>query len=180
MSRRVLLGFARSCACLATLAALGACGTLISSFQPRVGGRGTTQPTTDAFGTGRTVSGRDTTLLGRPRDRVRPTPNGGGELAQRRLCRASGVPSGWIAVAYEASTDQCPGRGVRGTDSVATVAVIVRYATAPLGTRLDVCVDQSTPFGWTWVSDEGPGDPGACPQAAPRGQETVRRIERTF
>ncbi len=76
--------------------------------------------------------------------------------------------------------DQCPGRGVRGTDSVATVAVIVRYATAPLGTRLDVCVDQSIPYGWTRVSNEALGDSGACPQAAPRGQDTARRIERTF
>ncbi len=182
MSRRLLVGALLTGA---SAVALGACGSVIASLRPSVGSpgvvpaRGVYGVGQDIYGTGGGVAGIwDTTRLGRARDRGRVTPAAGGQLAQRTVCRATGVPGGWIAVAYQASTEQCPG-GVRSrTDSAATAAVIVRYAGAPLGTRLDVCADQGVPSGWIPATDEGPGDVSACPGAARSGQSTVRRIER--
>lgn len=182
MSRRALLGSVLPCACVAALAA---CGGFVSSFRPTVGEPRGTGPTNDAFGTGRAdagglLAGRDSTFFGRPRDRVRAASGESGALAQRRQCRTGAIASGWIAVAYEASAGQCPGRSVGGADSAATVAVLVRYATAPVGTRLDVCADQPIPGGWNEVTDEGPGDLSACPQAAPPGKPTAVRIRRSY
>lgn len=165
---------------LAALAAgaAGACSALAPTFRPQGGRSGAPAPAIgDAIGTAG-PAGRDPSLLGRPRDRATRLPNEGG-LDVRRVCRSSSFPRGWIAVSYEGSASGCPRTGPRSADSVATVAVIVRYATATVGTRLDICADQSVPNGWNRVSDEGPGDPGACPQAVRRG-DTVVRVERDY
>lgn len=132
----------------------------------------------DGLGGGRTADGRDTARISGPRDRVRTAARSGAGMAEQRVCRTSSVPRGWITVAYERSANACPAR-VAG-DSSANAAVIVRYASAPINTRLDVCADQVTPAGWTTVRDEAVEDAGACPGAARSGQITVRRIRRDF
>ncbi|HEY0778626.1 MAG TPA: hypothetical protein VGD56_11730 [Gemmatirosa sp.] len=121
----------------------------------------------------------DTTLLARPRDRADRGGQGYGELSERRQCRTSGIPAGWIAVAYVAAPGDCAPRGVHA-DSTSNAALIVRYGPAPVGTRLDVCVDQPIPPQWSEATDEAPGDPNACPGAASRDHDTVRRIRRDF
>lgn len=170
--------------------ALGAaaCSTLAPTFRPRVGvgGRsgspgtsgGLTPPVTSVDPAGGRASGRDSLGVGRPRDRVQRLPNDRGQLDVRRVCRNASFPRGYIATAYESSASQCPLSPGRA-DSVGTVAVLVRYDAAPVGTRLDMCADQVIPSGWSPARDEGPGDPGACPGATRNG-DTVQRIVRTY
>ncbi len=168
---------------VACVLAVGACGTIVSSVQPRVGAPGTAVAgstgltTGSSTGPGRIGAGADSGLLGRPRDRADRGAIAGATLEQRRQCRTAGVPRGYIAIAYERSTSECPSVAARG-DSTASVAVIVHYATAAVGTRLDICADQPIPSGWNQVGDEGPGDPGACPGAAANGNDTALRIRR--
>ncbi len=148
------------------------------SFAPSLRPRGTAAPglptTADAIGASRGVAGRDTTLLGRPRDRATPIAGDRGQLDVRRVCRTSSFPRGYIAVSYEGGSGDCPRVG---SDSAATVAVIVNYANAAYDTRLDICADQPVPLGWSTVRDESPSDPGACPSAVRKG-DTVLRIRR--
>ena len=166
-------------ACALVLGVVGACTSLSPAAGSRYGPPGSTAASDPTYGTGR-LGGVviDTGLLHHPRERAGRGANAGAELAVRRQCRSASVPRGFIAVGYEGSTSECPGLGANRGDSAATVAVLVEYATAAIGTRLDVCSDQPTPFGWNPVTDESAGDPGACPGAAPRDHATVRRIRR--
>lgn len=107
-----------------------------------------------------------------------PGPTTGTRYAdERRVCRTSGVPRGWIAVAYvDDAGSQCPAR--TGADSLATSMVLTRYADRPRGTDLDVCADQRLPRGWERVMHEDTEDATRCPGAAPEGKSTTRRIRR--
>ena len=107
-----------------------------------------------------------------------PGPGSGTRYAEeRRVCRTSGVPRGWIAVAYvEDAAGQCPAR--TGADSTATSMVLLRHTGWPRGTELDVCADQRTPGGWERVMHEDPADATRCPGAARGGEPTTRRIRR--
>ena len=95
--------------------------------------------------------------------------------AERRVCRTSAVPRGWIAVAYVSGDGQCPAR--RGADSEATAAVLMRYADLSLGTVLEVCADQPLPEGWL-VAREQVSDADRCPGAVRDDGPTTKRIER--
>ncbi len=107
-----------------------------------------------------------------------PGPGTGTRYAgERRACRTSGVPRGWIAVAYvDGAGSQCPAR--TGVDSLATSMVLTRHSGLPRGAELDVCADQRLPRGWERVLHEDTEDATACPGAAPEGQATTRRIRR--
>ena len=126
-----------------------------------------------------TAIGPDSSLFARGRER-RPVAAGGAD-GVRRVCRAGSWPRGWVAVAYEAAGDGCPGAagsvGERA-GSAAPVAVIVRADLSPVGARLDVCADQPVPARWVWRDDETPDNPDACPGASRRGRPAVRRIVR--
>lgn len=172
MSRLVLRS---ACGALGAVVLGAACSTIEPTFRPRAGRGNATYP---SIADVTPNAGRDTTLLGRPRDRATRPPNDRGHLDVRRVCRSSVFPRGFIAVGYEGASSDCP-RATATGDSVAAVAVVVRYTTAPVGARLDVCADQAVPSGWSLVSDEAPGDPGACPRATRHG-DTVRRIERVY
>lgn len=105
-----------------------------------------------------------------------PGPASGTRYAdERRVCRTTSVPRGWIAVAYVSVPGQCPARD--GADSLATSSVLARHAGRPRGALLDVCADQPTPSGWERVRDEVEGA-DRCPGAAPAGSPTTRRIRR--
>ncbi|GLC23521.1 hypothetical protein [Roseisolibacter agri] len=95
--------------------------------------------------------------------------------AERRMCRTSGVPRGWVAVAY-VEDSQCPAR--TGADSMATSMVLTRHTGWPRGTELEVCADQRTPSGWERVPREDGVDATACPGAARAGEPTTRLIRR--
>ena len=95
--------------------------------------------------------------------------------AERRMCRTSGVPRGWVAVAYVQDA-QCPARA--GADSLATSMVLARHTGWPRGTELEVCADQRTPSGWERVPRADGVDATACPGAARAGEPTTRVIRR--
>lgn len=89
----------------------------------------------------------------------------------RRVCRTGSLPSGWIAVAYDAASgDECP----KGKADY-PVAVIVRYQSQPPSTVLDVCADQRVPPNW---QELGTADDEHCPGAAPGGGAATKRIRR--
>jgi hypothetical protein len=95
--------------------------------------------------------------------------------AQRRICRTSAWPTGWIAVAYEAASgDECPQKS--GHDEH-PVAILVRYAEQPRDATLDVCADQHVPYDWEdmRIAD---ADVGQCPGAASNGGSATKRIRR--
>ena len=179
MSRRRMLD--QSAAITASLLTLGSMLGSVSACSvlgpPSFQGRGLAPGDAPGVGMGRAAIRSDTGLLARARDRPGAVVHNTGGLTERRQCRTIGVPSGWLAVAYESSSADCPVRTPGASDSTSAVVVIVRYETAPLGTRLDVCANQSTPSGWSWVTDESPDSPDACPGAG-RDGETVRRIRR--
>jgi hypothetical protein len=79
-------------------------------------------------------------------------------LETRRVCRAAGTPSGWIAVQYLPGGSECP-RGT-GPDSLYNAAIIERHANRPVGTIISACADQAVPFGWQRLG-EGHGCEGA-------------------
>lgn len=176
MSRAVLPGTVRHHAGVVVLALLTGCG-VITSVQPHTSTPGTYPSAADVGGPARVGGGADSGVFGRPRSRVTRGSAANSAAAARRQCRTAAVPRGWIAVAYESTTSECPGRPASPADSAGAVAVLVRYDGAPVGTRLDVCVDQPIPSGWSRARDEAPGDPGACPGAARNG-DTVQRIRR--
>jgi hypothetical protein len=99
--------------------------------------------------------------------------------ADRRICRSSSPPLGWIAVAYVSAPGQCPQRaGADSTSRDATMAILIRYTRLPIGAVLDVCADQPTPMAWTTVTDEPTDDDGSCPGAVRGGGSTTKRIRR--
>lgn len=172
---------------LVVLAVLGAtaCGTV------RVGsvyGDGRTEPSTRTLpGAPTGTSVRPLPVPGATQPEVPPSVLPPGELpgpstgtryaGERRACRTSGVPRGWIAVAYvDGAGSQCPAR--TGVDSLATSMVLTRHSGLPRGAELDVCADQRLPRGWERVLHEDTEDATACPGAAPEGQSTTRRIRR--
>jgi hypothetical protein len=97
----------------------------------------------------------------------------------RRICRSSSPPLGWIAVAYVSAPGQCPQRaGADSTSRDATMAILTRYARFPSGAVLDVCADQPTPTAWTTVTDEPSDGDASCPGAVRGGGSTTKRIRR--
>jgi hypothetical protein len=120
-------------------------------------------------------------------DPSRGTPTLGGRTGaararypeERRVCRTSTRPRGWIAVAYVSAPEQCPARaGADSAAAAATMAVITPYEDRPLGTVLDVCADEPRPTGWNPVFDESTEDTGSCPGAGRGDGPTTRRIRR--
>jgi len=153
------------------LAGLSACG-IVSSFHPHV-------PSTDdpSRRAGASTGGPS---VGKPSigDRA-GTASRTREVDEQQVCRSSGAPRGWIAVAYFSASEQCPARaGGDSASTSATAAIITHYAVRPVGTELDVCVDQNTPIGWESVTDEAAEDTGRCPGAARGDKPTTRRIRR--
>ena len=91
--------------------------------------------------------------------------------ASRRVCRTGSLPSGWIAIAYDAASgDECP-KSKRDYP----IAVIVRYQSQPPSTVLDVCADQRVPPNWEGL---GTAADEHCPGAAPGGGSATKRIRR--
>ena len=78
-------------------------------------------------------------------------------------------------MAYVSGDGQCPARG--GADSLATAAVLMRYADLTLGTVLEVCADQPLPEGWL-VANLPVSDADRCPGAVRGDAPTTKRIER--
>jgi hypothetical protein len=107
-----------------------------------------------------------------------PGPNSGTRLAgERRVCRTTGVPRGWIVVDYVAAPGECPARA--GADSLATAAVLTRYEGMYRGATLEVCADQRTPFDWEVVRTEEPViDATRCLGAVRDGRPTTKLIRR--
>jgi hypothetical protein len=70
----------------------------------------------------------------------------GVRLAVDRVCRARGVPRGWVATAYVSAGEACP--RWRDDDGGYNAAVIERHEGRPVGTRMTVCADQGVPRGW--------------------------------
>ena len=92
---------------------------------------------------------------------------------QRRVCRTSGTPRGWIAVAYESGSADCPAEG----DSEYRVAVLVSLKSQLRDATLDVCGDQHVPIDWTEERDAAV-DNGQCPGALKDGRSATKRIRR--
>lgn len=96
-------------------------------------------------------------------------------LETRRVCRGGPWPSGWIAIGYAASESEC--FRAAGTRASYNVAIIARFETQPVGQTIEVCADQTIPFGWvTESSDDVRGD--ACPGAGKDGTSATRLIRR--
>jgi hypothetical protein len=115
----------------ALLATQAGCGM---SAQPRAGmrDRGTVGlPGEDASGPQSWPAGREA------RD---PRP------AVDRICRASSMPRGWIAIGYEASQGKCP--ATPRVDAEYSLAVIERHSHMPVGTVMLACADQPVPRNW--------------------------------
>jgi hypothetical protein len=95
----------------------------------------------------------------------------GGEV--RRVCRSSGMQSGWIAIDYVADSTGCG--AIRGAHHA--VALVTNYQALTVGSELEVCADQRTPAGWLFVSDVDPD--GRClDDANASNKVTVKRIRR--
>ncbi|MGZ8377187.1 MAG: hypothetical protein ACXWZS_12630 [Gemmatirosa sp.] len=108
-----------------------------------------------------------------------PGPPSGTRLAgERRVCRTSSVPRGWIVVDYVPAMGECPARA--GADSAATAAVLTRYAGLHRGATLEVCADQRTPRDWELVRDQVPPvvDASRCLGAVRDGSAPTRVIRR--
>jgi hypothetical protein len=107
-----------------------------------------------------------------------PGPNSGTRLAgERRVCRTTGVPRGWIVVDYVSAPGECPARA--GADSLATAAVLTRFDVLHRGATLEVCADQRTPFDWEVVRDQEPViDAARCRGAVRDGRATTKLIRR--
>lgn len=107
-----------------------------------------------------------------------PGPSSGTRLpSERRVCRTSGVPRGWIVVDYVDALGECPAR--TGPDSSATAAVLARHAGMPRGAELEVCADQRIPRDWDLVRGEPLSVDGArCRGAAPEGWPATKLIRR--
>jgi len=120
-------------------------------------------------GTTGPMAGDDSDRPGRTAGRGAP-----GNPAVREVCRTRGVGRGWIAVDYVRATGGCPTSP--GRDSVHTAAIIVALDQHPVGTELEVCVDQGIPRGWQAAAAAAPSS--RCPGAAPAGELTTRRIQR--
>jgi hypothetical protein len=175
MSRPALLALASG----ALLAGTAACG-IVSSWHPHV--RTSTSepllrpgaPIPQAGAPGTTPS-PGTPDVG-PQPGADRTPRNADD---RRICRSSTPPLGWIAVAYVSAPGQCPARvGADRTSRDATMAILTRYARFPIGAVLDVCADQPTPLNWTTVTDEPADGADSCPGAVRGGGSTTKRIRR--
>jgi hypothetical protein len=114
-----------------------------------------------------------------PRDGSFGSPDRGHRpLAQteRRVCKATGWPRGWVATMYERAGGECPAG--RGADSTGMMAVITRHELLPRESILDICADQIIPAGWLLISRE-PQEAGEfCPGAEKSGASSVKRIRR--
>lgn len=73
----------------------------------------------------------------------------------RRVCRAGPRPRGWISISYEQDRSACP--TPVDADNPYTVALMMKYADQPIGTRLVVCADESVPSGWIRLNEGGEG-----------------------
>ena len=158
------------------LAGVTACG-VVTSVRPRA--TTTTGPRAiPGQPTPTSVPGANPTPRG-PAGSERPNATRGRHVDERLVCRTSGAPRGWIAVAYVSSPDQCPPRaGADSAAATATAALVTNYADRPRGSMLDVCADQPTPPGWQTLSDESVEDASRCPGAARDGRPTAKRIRR--
>ena len=159
------------------LAGVAACG-VVSSVRPRAStSTGPRAIPGQPAPTG--VPGASSSPRG-PTGRERPNATRGTQHVDEQLvCRTSGVPGGWIAVAYVSASDRCPARaGADSAAATATAALVTNYADRPRGSMLDVCADQPVPPGWHTVSDESVEDGSRCPGAARDGRATARRIRR--
>jgi hypothetical protein len=154
------------------LAGTAGCG-IVSSWQPHVR-TSSSEPSLPRTGPSARPS------PGAPGVRERPgTSRAPHNVDDRRICRSSSTPRGWIAVAYVSAPEQCPARpGADSTANAASVAVLARYLGLPLGAVLDVCADQPTPNGWGMVTDEPVDDATSCPGAVRGGGSTTKRIRR--
>lgn len=106
----------------------------------------------------------------------RSGPGAGRSAVERRVCRTSGWPSEWVAVAYESVSTECPRSSE--ADGTGIAATIVRLDAYPVGGRLDICADQVVPKDWASESPETVDPPPRCPGAAPSGAPTTKRIRR--
>jgi hypothetical protein len=108
-----------------------------------------------------------------PQPPATPERTSAGEVAARQVCRGS-RPSGWIAVRYVADED-CASSA--DEENPYTGAVIRKYRTLPLGSRLTVCADQGVPRGW--VREYAGPSAGHCPGArVDEGAATVYVMRR--
>jgi hypothetical protein len=96
---------------------------------------------------------RDGSTVGRPTDAPagpQPWPAGGDARDPRpavdRVCRASSIPGGWIAIGYEAAQGKCPASP--RVHAEYSLAVIERYSHKPVGTVMLACADQPVPRNW--------------------------------
>jgi hypothetical protein len=149
------------CAACSTISGVRVHGR-VPGDQPRLGG-----VPRDTSGVGLSTPGGAALTTGRTHSAAFET---------RRICRGGAWPSGWIAIAYESSSNECPRSTDRESYNVATIA---RYETQSIGQTLEVCADQSVPHGWTIEpNDEVRGD--ACPGAGKDGASATRLIRRVF
>lgn len=98
----------------------------------------------------------------------------GASAGQRRACRGTSQPRGWIAVAYESGSDCPPAAGRTGEHRV---AILVQYTELRPDATLDVCADQGVPRNWEDVRVDGV-DVGSCPGARKDGGSATRRIRK--
>jgi len=161
---------------LATAAALlCGCAGLQHSMTVR-GGRPDPRPLT---GPTAIANGREP---GREAGDELPRPEASGTTlptaaAERRVCRRSAWPRGYIAVAYVAGAQDCPAAKTRDDDY--PVAILVAYTGRGVGAALDVCADQHVPGGWSVDTEAGGTE--QCPGAARTGRDggaTTKRIRR--
>ena len=93
-----------------------------------------------------------------------------------RICRINAVRSGWIAIGYFETGEDCP----KSTDpeNPYNAAVIERYSLKPIGTTMAVCADQTIPRDWVREhnQDTGAGCPGARVREGERTAATIRRV----
>jgi hypothetical protein len=148
--------------------ALAACAGGFVNIRPRVGG-----PAESGIGT----TGRDDPqpslggAIGTPGKAHRPLT-----ATERRVCKSSSWPRGWVATMYQRSGSECPAG--RGADSVGMMAVITRHDQLPRNSVLDICADQMIPAGWELLSREPEDLADLCPGAAKQGSSSVKRIRR--
>lgn len=110
----------------------------------------------------------------------RPDPNAGTADETTpvidQVCRTTATRTGWLAVRYFESGEDCP----KSTDpqNPYNAAMIERYSLKPIGATMVICADQTIPRDWVRESnqDAGAGCPGARVREGERTAVTIRRV----
>lgn len=109
----------------------------------------------------------------------RPDPEGTTDEATPiidQVCRTTAIRTGWLAIRYFESGEDCP----KSTDpgNAYNAAVIERYSLKPIGATMVVCADQTIPRDWVRDHDQdsGAGCPGARVREGERTAITIRRV----